>query len=372
MRRFGLVASFLVCCCGPAAAQTPAATSVLGVEAAAPAVPVQVSGGMTAFGLTPFQLRDMPAGEYDLRVHPGPFQSGSSRLRVRRSESGLRYEIGSMRPSLLLRSAILPGFGHWSAGFGTRAGSALTQTALAGGFAWNAHSEYQDAVDAHARAAQLYAGERDTELLAARRSAVLQAETEAAHRRSERTRWLAVTGWAYGSSLVDLFLDTRPVADFVTQPDGAQKLQVQARPISRRTALLRAALHPGSGHAALNRRWRGLAFETLATAALFTSMQMHAEANQAGAAYETARRDYRAATEDDLDAARDAMREAHATWSDRRQQHAVALWSTGAVWLLNLVDVWFAEPAETQLDFVAPKRLGMHVGPASAAFTARF
>lgn len=356
----------------PSLSPDPTLASFLGVEAASPAVPVEVSGGMTAFGLTPFQLRDVPAGDYDLRVHPGPYQSGSSRLRVRSSAAGREYEIGSMRPSLLLRSALLPGYGHWTAGHSWRAASAFAQTGLAGAFAWNAHADYQDALDMRARTSQLYLGERDTELLPARRSALLDAEAVAEHARAERTRWFAVTGWAYGSSLLDLFLDTRPVASFVSNPDGGPKLQVDAQPISRRMALVRGAVHPGSGHAALNRRWRGLAFEALTTASLFTSLELQAEAHLAGVAYESARRDYVGASEDDLASTREAMHAAHAEWSDRRQQHTLAMWTTGAVWLLNLVDVWFVEPVPTQPDFVAPKRLGMQIGPASAAFTARF
>ena len=349
---------------------------VIAVEASRPAVPVRVSGGVQAFGITPFQLRDMPAGDYMLQVRQGAFEGGSSRLRVRATAEGTRIEVGSVRAPLLLRSALVPGLGHLEAGSPWRGGSAFAQTFVAGLLAWDAERDYSAAAERENQALHAYRLERDAENLAARRTALHEAEAEAADAGAVRWRWLGVAGWAYGTSLLDLFWDTRPVAAVVTSPEGARSLQVHATPTSRGLAVVRGLLHPGSGHDALDHRWRALAFEVASSVGVYACIQQQTESEAAQRRFAGARRRYLAATQDDLESSRAAMLQSNADWSDQRGQRNTALIATGAVWALNLIDVLWSEPARTLPEFGAPRRIGavLRPGPAGlgAGLTARF
>ncbi len=353
----------------PAASEPRPALRVDGDRAS---VPVQVSGGMHAFGLTPFELRDMATGDYLLRVQNGTFAGGSSRLRVGTSAKGPTYDVGSVRWPLVLRSALLPGLGHLQSGQPVRGGSALAQTFLSAARTWGVHREHVDANDALAVAEAAYQNELDSEQLSARREALFASQAEADETAAARTRWLAVTGWAYGTSLLDLVLDSRPVASLVADSSAATHLVVRATPVSRGLSLARAAVHPGSGHYALNHRWRGLAFEVLSSVALAASLELQSDARHAGVEYDSARRAYEDASEDDLEAARGTLLAAHANWSEQRERHTAALYATGAVWLLNIVDVWFAEPVPATSDLGMPKRLAAEMGPNGFALRARF
>jgi hypothetical protein len=361
---------------GAARAQAPAAPAAIDVQASQPAVAVQLSGGIDAFGVTPFQLRDMPSGDYLLHVSHGAYEGGSSRLRVRTTPEGTRFEVGSVRGPLLMRSALLPGLGHLQSGAPYRGGSAMAQTLMSAALTWTAHRDYRDAADREAQAALAYYAERDAENLASRRSAYQDAQLAAADARAQRWRWIGVTGWAYGTSLLDLWLDSRPVAQIVSTPEGTRSLQVRARPTSRSLAVLRATLHPGSGHYALNRRWRGLTFEALSSIGVWASLYQIAETETAERTFSGARTAYSAAGEDELDASRAAMLAAHSDWSEQRDRRNVALIATGAVWALNLIDVLWSEPVQQQPDFGVPRRLGaaLRTGPdgVGAGLTARF
>lgn len=354
---------------GPVAAAPGAALRVDGDRSA---VPVQVSGGMHAFGLTPFELRDIPSGDYLLRVQSGTFVGGSSRLRVRSTATGTAYDIGSVRWPLILRSALLPGLGHLQSGQPVRAGSALAQTMLAAARTWSVHREHIDATDARAAAEFAYRSENDSEQLAARRNTLLDAQADANATAAARTRWLAVTGWSYGAGLLDLMLDSRPVATLEADSSAGVRLVVRTAPVSRGLSLARAAVHPGSGHYALNHRWRGLAFEALSSIGIATSLEMLADARAAEIDFASAQRAYASASEDDLEAARGELLTAHAHWSERRERQTAALYATGAIWLLNIVDVWFAEPKPASLDFGVPRRFAAEVGPSGLALRARF
>ena len=354
---------------GPAAAEP---RESLRVEGDRKAIPVQVSGGMHAFGLTPFQLRDIPSGDYMLRVQSGTWNGGASRLEVRSNPAGSTYEVGSVRWPLMLRSAVLPGLGHLQSGHSVRGGSAMGQTLLAAGKTWSEHLAYLDAESNLAAAEAAYRSELDSELLPERRDAWLDAQAEAAQASAARKRWLAVTAWAYGSSLFDLYFDSRPVADLVADSTDAARVMVRSSPVSRGLSVLRATVHPGSGHYALNRRWRGLAFEVLSSVGVAACLEMRADVHQAASEYRGVRRDYLAANEDELDAARASLQAAHANWQDQREQQFAAMWTTGAVWLLNIVDVCFADPVPATSDLELPKRLAAEVGPNGFALRARF
>lgn len=365
-----IVVGMLILAVARAAASEPIVS--LRVEGDRNAIPVQVSGGMHAFGLTPFQLRDMPSGDYVLRVQSGTWSGGSSRLEVRSSAAGSTYDIGSVRWPLMLRSAVLPGLGHLQSGQPVRGGSAMGQTLLAAARTWTEQRDYVEA-DANLAAAEAaYRNEIDSEQLPERRDDWLEAQAETQEAAAARNRWLAVTAWAYGSSLFDLYLDSRPVADLVADSTHAARVLVRTAPVSRHLSMLRAAVHPGSGHYALNRRWRGLAFEVLSSVGVAACLELQTDARHAGVEYENARRDYVTADQDELDGARASLQAAHANWQDQREQHTAALWATGAVWLLNVVDVWFAEPVPATSDLGLPKRLAAEVGPNGFALRARF
>lgn len=366
----------------PKAAARPAATknvvrkAVLEVHTVTPGVPVELTGEVKGFGLTPFQLRDMPVGDYLLRVSSGEFAPGASRLHVRATPAGQSYEVGSLRGGLLLRSAVLPGLGQLESNQIQRGCTALAQTALAAARTWSAHQDYKDATDVLKLRLAAYESETDAQNLASRRTALLQASGEVSDLHTSQLRWIGVTAWAYGCNLLDLYLDARPVAEVVAAADGASGLALESGPASRSQALLRSALHPGSGHYALDHRWRGLAFEMLSTAGVFASLRELSDTDAAKRDFTIARQDYSSASEDGLAARRTAMQSAFDDYSRARNRRNAVLLSTGAVWALGLLDVMWSEPGHVTPDFgtAHPGGLSLHAEPAGAGvrLSARF
>jgi hypothetical protein len=349
---------------------------VLDVHTETPGVPVELTGEVKGWGLTPFQLRDMPAGDYLLRVSNGEFAPGASRLHVRATPAGQSYEVGSLRGGMLLRSAILPGLGQLESNQIQRGCTALAQTALAAARTWSAHQDYKDATDLQKQRLAAYEAETDAQNLAARRTALLQASGEVSDLRTSQLRWMGVTAWAYGCNLLDLYLDARPVAEVVAAPDGASGLVIVSGAASRSQALLRSALHPGSGHYALDHRWRGLAFEMLSTAGVFASLRELSDTDAAKQDFTIARQNYTSASEDDLAGRRTDMQSAFDDYSRARNRRNAVLLSTGAVWALGMLDVIWSEPGHVTPDFgtAHPGGLSLHAEPAGAGvrLSARF
>lgn len=331
MRHLALtVGSILTCAAlGLSTPARAAGSSILSSDP--PGIELAIRGPAGLSGLTPLDLEDLPAGEYEYRGR----KSGVPAFRGRlvRSEDGITQKRWAGPGTILLP----PGVVHLDRGE-RRGWIFLGGAAASAWMAVSTQGEVSDAENARNRAGREYESAVSEKEIRESRFALETAEQRVSDRKAVRDLWAAYFGAAAVGSFVEAVILT-PQPDLESQADGGYHFRSPAA--GRLRNAVRSALVPGSGQRYMGKEKRAnlfaLGIGVAGAAAIVThSKFLDARRDQADAQ----RRYLSAETEKEIETARDALEDAAGKTNDRETLQWSVMGAAGALYLWNLLDAW--------------------------------
>lgn len=224
-----------------------------------PGVSVALKGEDFIVGTTPFRISDLTEGVYKVKVSKGGYESQIGRLMIvpNRGHVLTAKFTPVSRARILLRSAVLPGWGQFHSGNKVKGTVWATLQASALVAALLQNSQYKKAVDDHYTSVERYRNATNIEDIKQSRLEMRQKSQAADKAYDDRQITLALAAGIWAFNVLDTaFLS--PTLRANTIMPGSVTFNLS--PKTRTKAILRSALLPGWGQFYSGRKTAGILY----------------------------------------------------------------------------------------------------------------
>lgn len=315
-------------------------------------------------GTLPLTVCGVESGvSYDLYTNGWGLES--RRCKFRLNEDG-SLSTGGIRTGMLMRNAVLPGWGTMHSG-GRAAGWIDMITLGAVLLKLNSEqSEYEHLSNRHDILYGMMQAADSWDERESIRAALHTASRDVNIQNSYRKRLLIFSAALYGFQLVDPWLTSNPPR--IRSEAGGTIITVDAASSSRVKAFLLSLVKPGRGQFYQGKSTRGILFSALTTAVALYSFDMQNDYDKDVNAYEIEIEKYESATTlDEKYYHRDRAAELWHNVEGSRDDRNVALIILAGLWGLNLADTFL--PVD---GYSSQSRVSLNLEPDGAALVLKF
>jgi hypothetical protein len=297
--------------------------------------------------------------EYMLTAWTPGYERRSIKFRVK--QFGEPVDFNGRRLGSISRSMVLPGWGQKSLGEGTRAIIEHTTFVVVGGFKiLQSYRWYKDQRDKYDFYTEIGLNATEQQIIEEASERAHKAAMDANVYRENTILTAAVTGWAYLDNLFEVYLLAAPPRRTKL---GGSNFSVQIPKRTKLRAFYRSLFFPGMGQKYNGSIFRAVFYKSTFYILAFFTLDAKMRYDLAVVDYNLAREDFKNADSvQEMDEAKADVLVKYKGVEDREDTMYVFAISTGAVWLVNVIDAWVSGGKEE-----ATNRFGVETGLSSSS-----